>query len=437
MSEAHFTAQPARNKPAEPCPQPESQEPSLQPAVVKTRSKPAKPYPEFPLTAHPAGYWCKKIRGKVHYFGPWNDPEGALKKYDEQKEALHAGRKPKADTEGTTVKQAANAFNNAKRRQRDNGELSPRTWQGYKDAADEVVATFGKGRLVADLDPDDFARLRNKMAKRLGPHGLGTFVQCVRCLFKYAADNGLIDRPVQYGTSFRKPSKKVIRKHKAEQGAKLFAAEEIRRLIDNAIQPFRAMLLLGINCGMGNSDIGNLPLSAVDLDVGIIDYPRPKTGIPRRCALWPETVAALREALAKRPEPKKPEHAGLFFVTRCGDSWAKDTAENPVTNLMAKLLRKLRINGRKGIGFYTLRHTFRTVADEAKDQPAADYIMGHEVQHMSSVYRETISDARLRAVADHVRAWLFPAKQDRPQPKEAMTTAEVADGNESRQNAEE
>jgi integrase len=72
-----------------------------------------------------------------------------------------------------------------------------------------------------------------------------------------------------------------------------------------------------------------------------------------------------------------------------------------------KLLRTLQIDGRKGLGFYTLRHTFRTVADESKDQPAVDFIMGHEVPRMSSVYRETISDARLRAVTDHVRAWLF------------------------------
>jgi hypothetical protein len=35
--------------------------------------------------------------------------------------------------------------------------------------------------------------------------------------------------------------------------------------------------------------------------------------------------------------------------------------------------------------------------------------MGHESQHMSAVYRETISDARLRAVANHVRTWLFPS----------------------------
>jgi integrase len=74
---------------------------------------------------------------------------------------------------------------------------------------------------------------------------------------------------------------------------------------------------------------------------------------------------------------------------------------------MGKLLKALHINGRKGLGFYTLRHTFRTIADEAMDQPAADYIMGHEVPHMSSVYRETIRDARLRAVAEHVHDWLF------------------------------
>jgi integrase len=75
------------------------------------------------------------------------------------------------------------------------------------------------------------------------------------------------------------------------------------------------------------------------------------------------------------------------------------------------LLKRLGINGRQGLGFYTLRHTFRTNADEAKDQPAADYLMGHEVPPMSSVYRERISDERLKAVTDHVRAWLFPPAQ--------------------------
>src|SRR5260370_1434388 len=95
-------------------------------------AKPNKPYPEFPLTAHPAGYWCKKIRGKIHYFGPWADPDAALTKYLEQKDALHAGRTPRPDPEALTVKELANAFLNAKKATMNTGELSPRTWAEYK-----------------------------------------------------------------------------------------------------------------------------------------------------------------------------------------------------------------------------------------------------------------------------------------------------------------
>src|SRR5262245_2736279 len=95
-------------------------------------SKPAKPYPEFPLTAHPAGYWCKKIRGKLHYFGPWGDPDGSLKKYLDQKDDLHAGRTPRQDAGSTTVKDLCNAFLNARRAAVVGGELSERTWKDYR-----------------------------------------------------------------------------------------------------------------------------------------------------------------------------------------------------------------------------------------------------------------------------------------------------------------
>src|SRR5262245_23456530 len=92
-----------------------------------TPSKPSKPYPEFPLTAHPAGYWCKKIRGKIHYFGPWSDPDGALNKYLEQKDALHAGKTPRPDPETLIVNNVASAFLKAKEEAVAAGELSLRT----------------------------------------------------------------------------------------------------------------------------------------------------------------------------------------------------------------------------------------------------------------------------------------------------------------------
>lgn len=371
-----------------------------------SRQKPEKPSPDFPLFPHAAGVWAKKIRGKLHYFGPWEEPAAALRRYNEQKEALHAGRKPREEPEGLTVKQLANHFLNAKAAARDAGELTPRSWGDYKAVCDLLIEHFGKSRLVADLDPDDFAGLRNKLARKWGPVTLGNVIQRIRVVFKFAWDNGLTDRPARYGQGFKRPSKKTLRVHRAKQGARLFAAEEVRQLIDAAGTPMRAILLLGINCGLGNADVGYLPLTALDLGAAWLDYPRPKTGMPRRCPLWPETVAAIREANEARPSPKGEAHAGLVFVTRYGLPWAKDVADSPVTKETRKLLDRLGIGGRRN--FYTLRHTFRTVADGAKDQPAADYIMGHEVAHMSSVYRETIDDDRLKAVTDRVHAWLFP-----------------------------
>ena len=67
---------------------------------------------------------------------------------------------------------------------------------------------------------------------------------------------------------------------------------------------------------------------------------------------------------------------------------------------------------RVGVGFYALRHTFETIGGESRDQVAVDHIMGHSpaAGDMSAVYRERISDERLRAVVNHVHGWLFAEK---------------------------
>jgi integrase len=370
-------------------------------------AKRSKPYADFPLFPHASGQWAKKIRGQMHYFGTWDDWRAALDNYERQKDALHSGRTPRPDPATLIVKDVANDFLKAKEEAMKAGELSQRTWLDYRSIIEMLLRGIGPRRSVADLEPQDFAALKSKLAKRNGPHRMCTIIQVIRCAFKYAFDSGTLDRPIRFGPAFKRTSKKTLRLHRAKQGAKLFTAEEVRRMIDAAGPTMRAMIFLGINAGFGNADCGTLPLSAVDLEKGIIDYARPKTGIPRRCALWPETIEAMRKAMEKRPAPKREEGAGLVFLTKYGYGWNKDVNAGPVTQEMRKLLKKLGINGHRN--FYTLRHTFRTIADEIKDQPAVDFVMGHEVPHMSAVYRETISDARLRAVVDHVRDWLFPS----------------------------
>ena len=82
-------------------------------------------------------------------------------------------------------------------------------------------------------------------------------------------------------------------------------------------------ILLGVNCGFGNTDVASLPIDAVDLDGGWIDFPRPKTEIPRRVPLWPETIEAIREALKQRPQPKEAAENYINIVSNSTESESK------------------------------------------------------------------------------------------------------------------
>jgi len=366
---------------------------------------------DFPLFKHQSGRWCKKIRGKHCYFGKVaDDPDGqaAMARYLDQKDDLYAGRVPRAKGGGLTVRDLVNRFLTAKRHLLDAGEIRPCTWKDYYLASERIVRVLGPDRLVSDLVPEDFERLRSDLARTRGPEALAVDVTRVRMVFKYGWDNGMILSHIRYGTAFARPSKKVLRIARAERGPKMFDVVEIRRMLNAASVPLRAMLLLGINCAFGPADLGRLPLSALDLDGGWVRFPRPKTGIDRRCPLWPQTVEALREAIHARPKPKHTADAQLVFLTGPGGSWHTNAGHNAVTWQTRKLLASLELQ-RPGRGFYSLRHTFLTIADQARDPAAISQIMGHApaANDMSAVYRERIDDERLRAVVEHVRTWLF------------------------------
>jgi integrase len=414
--QSNSTASPSTSKPAP------TWNAGRQPGVKPP--KPAKPYPDFPLYAHASGRWAKKIRGVLKYFGPWADPDGALANYLDRKNDLHAGRTPRADAGELTVKDLVNAFLNSKQNSVDAGELKQRTWNTYKETTDFMIGEFGKRRLVEDIGPSDFASMRRKMAKRWGLHRLANHIQYTRSVFKFGVEEGLIVKAVRYGTGFKKPSKKNFRIEKSKQELKLFTADEIRRMLAAATPSMKAMILLGVNCGFGNADCALLPTRAVDLHAGWINFPRPKTGLDRRCPLWPETVAAIKNWLPVRPAPKDDAHADLVFITAQGGCWLKETTDNPTSKEMAKLLKKLQINGNRN--FYTLRHTHRTIGDAACDQRASGYIMGHVDPSMASHYVEHIADERLLRVTGTVRTWLFgvpvEAVQEQPRLKIAGIT---------------
>jgi integrase len=353
-----------------------------------------------------------------------DDPDGtkALALWLDVKDDLLAGRTPRAKTGEITIRDLLNRFVTVKRQLADSGELSPRTFGEYYASCQNLGKALGLRRALSDLGAEDFERLRADLAKKRGVVTLGNEITRVRVVFNYAYQAGMIDRPIRFGAAFKRPSKKTLRLARASKGSRMFDAESLRRLLRSSTMPLQAMLLLGVNCGFGNADCAGLPIRALDLDGGWVNYPRPKTGVSRRCPLWPETVLALQQALAKRPKARVPENDALVFLTRCGKPWGsaileeseetggkpKVRIDDPLAKECAKLVRGQGI-WRPGLGFYALRHTFQTIGDGARDPVATRAIMGHAEagNDMSAVYREGVDDARLKAVADHVRRWLF------------------------------
>lgn len=407
--------------------------PENRPAKAKTPPKKSafaklKPYADFPLYAHPSGNWAKKVGGKLEYFGRWgrringkvvaNDDigwEAAKTLWDAQKDDLYAGRTPrKPDDKRLTVLALCNRFLTSKKNKVDAGRLKTRSLQELKSTCARVLMVFGKNSAVDDLGPDDFEKLLVEIAKTCGLVRQGNEVVRTKSIFKYAVDNDLIKKNVRYGSEFKKPNKADLRKLKAESGTKDFAPDVIRSLLAKADVNMRAMILLGINAGAGNTDVSSLKFKHLDLDSGWLDYPRPKSGIARRVPLWPETIEAIRLAIAQRPVPAKPDDeddGDVVFLTSKGERYIRVYEKSRTDLVTSQFTILLKVGGgrrQKGLGFYSLRRTLATLGLHVADRDAVKAIMGHVFSEVIDTYNQAApSDARLRAVTNYIRARIF------------------------------
>lgn len=362
--------------------------------------------PAYPLWLHTgSGQWAKKVRGKTYYFG--TDKEAALKEFLRVKDDLQAGRTPRqAKPDAITLHSLCNCFMAEKLALQDSGEISPRTYADAHKSCRLLLDHLGKTAIVDQITTDDLMGLRRKLSATRNATSLGNQVNRIRGVFLFAFSHGLIDRPIRFG-GFKKPALRVLRRQRALRGERVFEPGELHLLLDLASPQLRAMMFLAINTGAGNEDCARLHADHLDLQNGWLNFPRPKTGVARRCPLWPETIASLR-ALDTRKPARGAEHAELVFVTSCHKPWFREDgkASGAISHEFTKLLQKAAIT-RPGLSFYRIRHTFQTVSDELGDYLATAKIMGHVDHSISGHYRERFPDKRLARVTDHVRHWLF------------------------------
>ncbi|MEX1015427.1 MAG: site-specific integrase, partial [Phycisphaeraceae bacterium] len=392
------------------------------------------------MTAHRNGQWCKKIKGKLHYFGPWADPDGARDRYTDNASRLHAGLP--VDTSPTGVVTVADCFNRylAYRRpdvrpsrsdtehNRDRA-MGPTMWTRYQRAGHAVVEALGRNKPADKLTPQDFAVVKERLNATLATTTMAGYINAVRSVFTWAYDQGHIEQAPRFGDDFRaRGLKRAVRRSRREKGKKLLDAATIHALMAEASPQVRAMMLLGINAGFYSIDCADLRKTDVDLDRGVVMMARFKTEVDRIAPLWSVTVEAIREAMAVRPEPTDEAHHDRVFITRRGHLWsicenAKHDDNGTITSIthedylyqeFRRLFVKAKLPRPAGCGFSWLRHTFYTVARRTKDYDAVGAIMGHASGGMIEHYLEDVELADLRVVVEHVRQWLYADASTKP-----------------------
>ena len=105
-------------------------------------------------------------------------------------------------------------------------------------------------------------------------------------MFHWAADNEVIQKI---------PNLKAIKKLPRPKHSKpIFTPEQIRKLLENATPNMKAMIWLGLNCGFGCTDCGELLWEHLDLKKARVNFSRTKTHVGRNLPLWRETISAIR-----------------------------------------------------------------------------------------------------------------------------------------------
>lgn len=425
------------------------------------------PYDGFPLRRHRNGHWYKSVwnprtkRSEQFYFGSWrDDPKGVRAMQDPQhgwlarRDAIKGGIdnvRVEAVGGAMTLGDLMSRFLTFKRDKVRAGELSPATLGDYLREVEAFVAFQKPGTPPGGLRPEHFSAYVNHLVtvRQLGRHARKRVRAYIMAFLRYGAGNGWFTIPTT-GVDWAAPATDPdsMRQARARAGIadysdRIVTGQEIDQLLARSSPTFRAMILLGVNAGLGPADLGRLRWEVIDLARRRLIFPRFKSGVPRACFLWKRTCNALlrvRELKHNRLALEGEGEKALVFVTRRGRPYYQErevfadvvingvksrklvgvSVRNSISITFGRMANQLKL---EGLALYRLRHTCGTLGRRARDSEALNLVMGHKVAGIPEVYNhEPIPWRRIRRVAKVVFRGLWPRvtpKEDTSKSKES------------------
>lgn len=302
-----------------------------------------------------------------------------------------------------TVEIAAVEFLKFKQKELDRGNIKPATIRGYRENARRFVALFGARTQLANIGPKQFQHAMQRITNAR-PTSQNTYMLGIEVIFNFCVRHGLLERRPDFGAYWSKFSKHNLDDVRIQR---LFSREEILTMLAGADHHLKAMILLGISCAMNNGDVAELRKSVIDYGNACMNYRRVKTKVPRPLLpLWPETIEALKAAVAMRPKAADAEWDDYVFLTEKGKPYAH-SPNGYLSKKFGKFLKGINVH-RAQCGFNTLRHTFKTIAtNNRNNQVAVDAIMGHRPPGVGGNYLEFVDEEWIGDVSRSVHDWLF------------------------------
>lgn len=264
---------------------------------------------------------------------------------------------------------------------------------------------------LSDMNSSILSDYRQSLADntKIGRVTANIYIAHIRMLFFWAEEiHGLPAGPMGAIRKFKK-SRSAKKGHGRVQNRDAISWDHLERLFAAAGVVDMTLLLLGLNCGFGNTDIATLKFSDVDLEKAVVSHARSKTGAIRQLVLWPETVEVLKVYIKDhRGRPADEKFDRLIFINKkgypmCREWFGEDgkfRRSDAIKNRFVRLYERAGLQRPYGRGFYALRHTAATVAGlGSNDLRQIQAFLGHRDISMQNVYRHDLGDKAKQAAA--------------------------------------
>lgn len=154
----------------------------------KTRSD------KFPLTLHPTGQYCKKIKGKIYYFG--SNKKMALQKYLDEATHLHGCQEDiqKSTDDNMTLKQLCDIYLKYQFSKVQADNLTAGHHNEQISSLNKLITFLGQSRKIKNIATLDLQNYKRTLQKsHISVYRLNLHISIMKAMFHWARKNDILD----------------------------------------------------------------------------------------------------------------------------------------------------------------------------------------------------------------------------------------------------